>query len=244
MSIFLAGARLHEQQPAWTDVFPFSLPWLRDFSVEFTAAVTFFIGENGSGKSTLLEGLAEICGLPAAGGGRVDVGASFAPDSRAALAGLLRPVRRERPRDAYFFRAEHQAHYAALLEERASDPDFVGDPHEHYGGKPLAERSHGEAFMDLMQNRLHSGLFLMDEPESALSPARQLALLALIRDRVQSGDSQFLIATHSPILMTYPGAEILSFDHGGLEPVTLEDTDHYQLTRGILEHPARYWKHL
>lgn len=244
MAIYLSGARLHESQPEWTDAFPFTLAWLRDFEIEFTAAVTFFVGENGSGKSTLMEGLAEISGLPAAGGGRADVGSAFAPDGRAALAGLLRPLSRQRPRDAYFFRAEHQAHYAALLNERARDPDFIDDPYQHYGGKRLEERSHGEAFMELMQNRLHSGLFLMDEPESALSPARQLALLSLIRDRVEKGDSQFLIATHSPILMTYPGAEILSFDEGGLTPVSLEETDHYQITRGVLEHPARYWKHL
>ncbi len=244
MAIYLRGAKLHERQPEWTDSFPFSLPWLRDLELEFRSAVTFFVGENGSGKSTLIEGLAGLMGLPVAGGGRADLGSSFAPDAQAALAGLLRPIREKRPQDSYFFRAEHQAHYAALLEARRQDPDFIGDPYQSYGGKPLARRSHGEAFMELMQNRMHSGLFLMDEPESALSPARQLALLAMMRDRVDNGHSQFIIATHSPILMTYPGAEILSLDDESLTRVPLEETDHYLITRGVLEHPDRYWQHL
>ena len=244
MALYLDGVRLHENQPEWTDAYPFHLPWLKDFELTLTAPVTFFVGENGSGKSTLMEALASLVGLPAAGGGRADLGARYTPEEAPALAPLLRPISRRRARDAYFFRAEHQAHYAALLQSRAADPDFIGDPLQHYGGKALAQRSHGEAFMELMQNRLQSGLFLMDEPESALSPARQLALLALIKDRVEQGGSQFLIATHAPILMTYPGAEILSFDEGRLVPVALEDTEHYQITRGVLEHPERYWRHL
>lgn len=241
---YLLGLRLHERQPEWTDSYPFSLPWLQGLDLVFEGPVTFLVGENGSGKSTLIEAAAELIGLPPTGGGRADRGADHAPCGRAALGTLLRPVFRRRPRDAYFFRAEHQAHYGELLERRAADPDFIGDPYASYGGGSLQRRSHGEGFLDVMQNRLGEGLFLMDEPESALSPQRQLVLLALIADRVRRGGSQFVIATHSPILMTVPGAQILSLDGDEVEPVRLEDTSHYQLTRGILEHPGRYWQHL
>jgi predicted ATPase len=104
--------------------------------------------------------------------------------------------------------------------------------------------SHGQAFLSIMQNRFDDGLFLMDEPESALSPQRQLTLLALMHKLVQTGRSQFFVATHSPILLTYPGAAIVSFDGGALERVAIEDTSHYQITQGILNNPQMYWRHL
>ena len=130
------------------------------------------------------------------------------------------------------------------MDERAKDPDFIGNPYAHYGGRSLFLRSHGEAFLKLMRSRLQAGFFLMDEPEAALSPTRQLTLLALIAERVANSRSQFVIATHSPILLTYPGATILSFDEGPLRSVPLEDTTHYQVTRDILTNPEQYWKHL
>lgn len=105
-------------------------------------------------------------------------------------------------------------------------------------------QSHGEAFLAILQNRIQRGVFLLDEPESALSPQRQLALLILIHNLVMQGESQFVIATHSPILLTYPGAEIVSFDGDNLSKISLEETSHYQITRGILEYPTRYWEHL
>src|SRR5262249_16760574 len=111
-----------------------------------------------------------------------------------------------------------------------------------YGGKSLHHRSHGEAFLEVFRNRVHDGLFLVDEPEAALSPQRQLALMYLLRDRVERGRTQFIIATHSPILLTFPGAAIVSFDEGALRRVALTETTHYQITRGVLECPERYWK--
>ena len=154
------------------------------------------------------------------------------------------PNFKKRHRDGYFFRAEFYAHFASLLEERARDPEFAGDPYMRYGGKSLHNRSHGESFLALLQNRFNSGLYLMDEPESALSPQRQLTLLAMIADRVSKDKSQFIIATHSPILMTFPGATIVSFDEETLETIKLEETNHFILTRDILSNPAMYWKHL
>jgi predicted ATPase len=119
-----------------------------------------------------------------------------------------------------------------------------GDPYARYGGRSLHTRSHGEAFLAILQNRIRSGLLLFDEPESALSPQRQLALLAQMSMLTATGKSQFIIATHSPILLTFPGAQILSFDGDVLRPTFLEDTSHFQITKGILQNPAVYWKHL
>lgn len=225
--------------------FPFSIPWIhQEFELRFPNAVTFLVGENGSGKSTLIEAIASLCGYPVSGGGTNDATSRFGPESDSELAHALYPEFKQRHRDGYFFRAEFYAHFASLLEERERDPDFKSDPYRRYGGKSLHQRSHGESFLALLQNRFTKGLFLLDEPESALSPQRQLTLLGMIADRVNKGKSQFIIATHSPILMTYPGATIISFDSDNLAEVPFEETTHYTLTRGILEYPKVYWKHL
>lgn len=226
--------------------YPFSLPLIRCLDIEFTSPVTFFVGENGTGKSTVIEAIAALCKLPVSGGGRNELAGNHGPDSVSPLAPSLRPSFRRRPPDAYFLRAEFQAHFASLLDARNADPDFrmSGDPYTLYGGRSLHTRSHGEAFLAILQNRIRSGLLLFDEPESALSPQRQLALLAQMSTLVAKGKSQFIIATHSPILLTFPGAQILSFDGDALRPTSLEDTSHFQITQGILQNPAVYWKHL
>lgn len=227
-----------------TDRFPFAFEWLQELELNIDNPVTFFVGENGSGKSTLIEALAWHCNLPVSGGSVYDTALSFGPEDVSPLAEHLSCSFHATPRDGFFLRAEFQSYFASLLEQREKDPDFKGDPYAAYGGKSLFLQSHGEAFLSLMNNRLDSGIILMDEPESALSPQRQLTLLALIADRIESGKAQFVIATHSPILLTYPGATILSFDQGPLTAVALEETSHYQITRGILESPGRYWQHL
>jgi predicted ATPase len=220
--------------------FPFDLPFVRGLDLGLDQPVTFFVGENGSGKSTLLEAIADLCGLHVAGGGSGDL--YTAHEANSELARALRPRFRHRPRDGFFFRAEALVNFATLLDERKRDPDFLGDPYMRYGGKSLHLRSHGEAFLEVFQHRIEDGLFLLDEPEAALSPQRQLTLLYLLRDRVERGRAQFIIATHSPILLTFPGAVIVDFDGGELRPIALEETRHYQITRGILERPERYWK--
>lgn len=221
--------------------FPYSLPFVRGLDLGLDQPITFFVGENGSGKSTLLEAIADLCGLHVGGGANTDVLASY-HESGSELARVLRPRFRHRPRDGFFFRAETLVNFATLLEERKRDPDFLGDPYRYYGGKSLHLRSHGEAFLTVFQERVHEGLFLIDEPEAALSPQRQLTLLYLLRDRVERGRAQFIIATHSPILLTFPGAVIIDFDDPALPHVALQETRHYQITRGILECPERYWK--
>lgn len=223
---------------------PGSLRFLGELDLRFSGPVTFFVGENGSGKSTLLEAIAQLCGLPVSGGGRNELAEAYAPQARSELAPMLRASFRTRPGDGYFFRAEYQAHFASLLERRRSDPDFLGNPYSRYGGRSLHARSHGEAFLSMFAAWMNPGMVLMDEPESALSPQRQLALLTQMAELECTGTVQFIIATHSPVLMTFPGANLLSFDGAGIEPIELRDTEHYQITRGVLEHPERYWAHL
>lgn len=227
-----------------SDQYPFHLPAIRTLDITFSSDVTFFVGENGTGKSTVIEAIAALCRLPVSGGSRNDLGAGHGPESDSPLAGAIRPVFRRRPPDAYFLRSEFQGHFASLLDTRRDDPDFPADPYAIYGGRSLHTRSHGEAFLAILQNRIRSGILLFDEPESALSPQRQLVLLAHMTQLIAAGRSQFIVATHSPILLTFPGARILSFDGPEVSEVTLGDTSHYQITRGILDHPEHYWRHL
>ncbi|QEG24728.1 AAA family ATPase [Mariniblastus fucicola] len=232
------------EKVARKDRFPFSISWVKDLELEFKTAVTFLVGENGSGKSTLIEAIASLAGYPVCGGGHNDVASSFGPERHSELAQAMYPHFKKRPRDGYFFRAEFYAQFASLLDRRQRDPDFKGDPYKRYGGQSPHTRSHGESFLDLINHRIGSGLYLMDEPESALSPQRQLSLLAAMAKSVKSGKTQFIIATHSPILMTFPGATILGLDSDSIAETTLEETTHFQLTRGILEFPEKYWRHL
>jgi predicted ATPase len=241
---YLAGVRVVQERLSATDSYPHNLPFVRTLDLTFDSVVTVFVGENGSGKSTLLEAVAALARFPVAGGSRTDLGAAHAPETESALVALLRPTFNSRPRDGYFLRAEFAAHFASLLDARAADREFTGNPYARYGGKSLHARSHGEAFLAVIQNRFRQGLFLLDEPEAALSPQRQLALLATMHDLVKAGASQFVIATHSPILMTFPGAQLISFDNPALPAIRLEDTTHFEITKGMLENPARYWKHL
>lgn len=241
---FLQSLRLRPDAQLDPARFPGSLPFVADLELQFSSPVTFFVGENGSGKSTLIEAIAELCGLPAGGGGRNEAADRPGALRVAELAPFLRAAFRRKPGDGYFFRAEFLAHFATLLDQRRQDPHFGGDPYKRYGGRSLHERSHGEAFLAVLESWLRPGIIIMDEPESALSPQRQLALLSRLWQLVDRGDVQLVIATHSPVLLTFPDARILSFDDGRIRETRLEDTAHYQVTRGILEHPGRYWKHL
>lgn len=247
---FVTHVTLNDNDPLDPEVFPGNLAFTKNLSLEFNSPVTFFVGENGSGKSTLLEAMAVLARLPIGGGGTNELGANYAFPERSSLANSLRLAFLRQPKDRYFFRAETQSHFASLLQQRRDDPDFRAagggraDPFGRYGGSSLHQMSHGEAFLSVMQHRFDHGLFLLDEPESALSPQRQLTLLALMHRLVATGNSQFFAATHSPILLTYPGATIISFDEGDLKPIELQDTSHFQITRDLLNNPAMYWRHL
>jgi predicted ATPase len=241
---FLQRLSLRENAALSRDEFPGNLPFVRTLDIRFTNAVTFFVGENGSGKSTVMEAIATICGLPTAGGGRNELADLKAPHAHSELAPFVRGAFRRKPPDGYFFRAEFQAHFATLLEERRADPDFWGDPYARYGGRSLHTRSHGEAFLEVFSAWLNPGMILMDEPEAALSPQRQLALLSKMAKLARSGGVQFVVATHSPIILTFPNATLLSFDGERIESTRLEETSHFHITKGILDAPERYWKHL
>lgn len=241
---FLQRLSLRDGVDLPRDTFPGNLPFVHTLDLQFTHAVTFFVGENGSGKSTVMEAIAAACGLPPAGGGRNELADLKAPHNRSELLPFVRAAFRRKPSNGYFFRAEFQAHFASLLEERRADPDFRDDPYARYGGRSLHSRSHGEAFLEVFSAWLSPGMILMDEPEAALSPQRQLAVLSQMAKLVRSGGIQFVVATHSPIILTFPGAALLSFDGERIEPTRLEDTSHYTITKGILEAPERYWKHL
>lgn len=234
---FLRAVVLVRDKVPSFDRYPFSIPALRALDeLQLHDKVTFLVGENGSGKSTLLEAVAVVAGFNPEGGTK-----NFRFSTRASESELhqaLRPVRgRKRERDGFFLRAESFFNVATYVDETG-----VTDA---YGGRSLHEQSHGESFLALAQNRFRGqGLYLLDEPEAALSPARQLSLLSLIHDLVQRRSSQFVIATHSPILMAYPDALIYQLDPSGPHAIPYQQTEHYQVTRSFLNEPQRYLKHL
>jgi predicted ATPase len=218
------------------DEFPFSIPAIRATDeIPFKSPVTFFIGENGSGKSTLIESIAVAAGFNAEGGSKNFLFETTRrePD-QARLVRLIRSPRR--PSDGYFLRAESFFNVATEI-------DRLGVT-RGYGGASLHAQSHGESFMALLLNRLHGdGLYIFDEPEAALSPTRQLSMIARMHELVTLG-SQFIIATHSPLIMAYPLATIFSFGDDGVQPVAYEETEHYQVTRDFLTHREKMLREL
>ena len=227
---FISSIALKRDKVPSFKEYPFSIPAIRNLRVlSLTGPVTFLVGENGTGKSTLLEAVAVACGFNAEGGSK-----NFRFSTRSSHSSLheyLRLVRPPgRPRDGYFLRAESFYNVATAAE------DQYGVLHA-YGGRSLHEQSHGESFMALVLHRLHGhGLYLFDEPEAALSPTRQMALLAAMHDLVRRG-SQFIVATHSPILLGYPGATIYLLTESAISQVPYTETEHYLITRSFLNNP-------
>ena len=213
--------------------YPFCLPFLQDeFELSFDRSITIIAGENGTGKSTLLEGIAVLAGYDEAGGGK---GYRPVDHSNAieALGGKLSSAFRAswlpKVTKGWFFRAESFFSVARYLDEVSSPyADFLS-------------HSHGEGFMRFFEERCQrQGIYIFDEPESALSPARQMEFLKLMRRMDQSGHCQIIMATHSPVLMAYPDARLLRLSKYGLEPVTVKETDHYKVMREFCADPAGF----
>jgi predicted ATPase len=204
---------------------PFHLSWLSTTDhIDIKNSVTFFVGENGSGKSTLLEAIAYQCGFQTAGGGRDHL--YFVESSGSALGEYIRLSWFPKITDGFFFRAESFYHFATYIDELGS--------YHAYGGKSLHQQSHGESFLSLFQYRFRrKGIYLLDEPEAALSPSRQLAFMKIISDLVHECKAQFIIATHSPILLGFPDAHILQFDDA-IREVEYEETDPYMITKQFI----------
>ncbi len=230
----------------WLDVdkvpearpYPFSLPFLgEDFDLAFDRSITIIVGENGTGKSTLLEAIADLAGFDQAGGGKgyrpVDHSRAL-ETTGAALAKALRASWLPKLTNGWFFRAESFFTVARYLDEAAREP--LGGPPPDY-----LSHSHGEGFLRFFEERCHrQGLFIFDEPEAALSPSRQVEFLKLLRRIEQSGIVQVIMATHAPMLMAYPEAQLLQLTRGGLAPVSVEDTDHFRLMREFWADPEGF----
>ena len=249
--------------------FPFTVEAIRTLpTLELSDGVTLLVGENGSGKSTLLEALAQAARLPTVGAAESGADETLAAQRR--LAGALKLVWARRSHRGFFLRAEDffgfqkrlvqlQRELRTRIEEvdatyegrsdlarglaKGPAASSLADIARRYGEDPDA-RSHGEAFLNLFQERfVPGGLYLLDEPEAALSPQSQLGLLAMLLEMVQQ-DAQFVIATHSPILLAFPGALIYSFDRLPVARAAYEDLDHVRLTRDFLNDPERYLRRL
>jgi predicted ATPase len=231
---FLLEVALQRHLVPSPPVYPFSIPAIAAFErLAFEHPVTFLIGENGSGKSTLLETIAVAYGLNPEGGSK-----NFRFSTRDSHSGLNRFLRltrsARRVHDAFFLRAESYFNVATEIEALDREPAFAPPIINSYGGKSLHEQSHGESFFALFMNRLGpEGIYLLDEPEAALSPSRQLSFLTRLHQLVGAG-SQFVIATHSPILMAYPDAAIFLLAYGPPRRVAYRDTEHYTVTRSFL----------
>ena len=226
---------IRERVTQWSE-YPFNISAIASLkSLEINSRVCFFVGENGTGKSTLLEATAAHYGFGLEGGNR-----NFSPHTTTSvrsidpLVGALRLSFTNRTGSGFYLRAESFSNVASHI-------DGLGASH-NYGGKSLHDQSHGESFLALLQNRFtRSGFYLMDEPEAALSPQRQLSFLVLLHELLANNDNvQLVIATHSPILLAYPGAQIFSFDGGEIHQINYRESQPFQLASRFVAAPERY----
>ncbi len=233
----LKKASLHPEAFPTEDHYPFNLDIFRQTrSFEFPAPVTFFVGENGTGKSTLLKALVQKCGIQIWGEverRRFEIN-PYEEDLYRALD--VEWTNGHVP--GSFFSSQVFRNFSKILDEWAAATPKILD---YFGGKSLVTQSHGQSLMSYFKARYQiKGIYFMDEPETALSPKSQLELLNVIKDMGQAGHAQFIVATHSPILLACPGAQIYSFDHIPVELIDYEETEHYRIYKDFLEDRHRY----
>lgn len=272
MTIHLRSMTLPKIPRVLQPHYPFTVPVVQALvreGITFTTDVTFFVGENGSGKSTVLEAMAVAVDSVTVGSESVSTDDSLLPVKR--LAGTLKAVWNQRPTNGFFMRSEDFFGYTKTLrairkeleqeialvdEEYEGRSEYaknlakmpyrreLGEMQNRYG-KDLDAYSHGESYFKLFEARLvPNGLYLLDEPEAPLSPMKQLMLVAMIRQMVQDHGAQFIIATHSPILMAYPGATIYGFDGGAIQPLAYDDVEHVTVMRAFMKNPMQFLRYL
>lgn len=231
---YIKSVELKRENIASFEEYPFCLPAIKGIDkLELHPKVTFFVGENGTGKSTILESIAVAYGFNPEGGSK-----NFAfstADSHSGLHGHIKLAKGvKKPKDAFFLRAESYYNVATYIDRLDSEFSFGPPIKNSYGGKSLHEQSHGESFFALFLNRLGGhGMYILDEPEAALSPSRQMSLISRMHELINL-DSQFIIATHSPIIMAYPDATIYEIKDT-IRRVKYEETEHYQVMRAFLK---------
>ncbi len=243
-SSYLRQVKLNRQRITTLEKYPFNLPIIQHLDqLDFHPKVTYIVGENGMGKSTLMESIAVSWGFNPEGGT-----INFSFSTRATHSELFEYIQlirgTRRPKDGFFFRAESYYNLASTIDELDLQVSFQPLISASYGGRSLHEQSHGESFFSTFMHRFGgNGLYLLDEPEAALSPLRQMSMLARIHELVQKR-SQFVIATHSPILMAYPDAIIFNLTAEGIEVQTLEETDHFLIMKEFLNNKDKMLKQL
>jgi len=230
---YLRGLQFYND-PQGINRYPYNIPAIQQLEkINFHKDITFFVGENGSGKSTLIEAIAVKYGFNAEGGTKWSKFSTKSTHSH--LHKNLKLIKGPKtPGDGYFLRAESFYNLASKMDE----VQYL----KSYGGRSLHQQSHGESFLTTLTHKLTgNGLYIMDEPEAALSPSRILTAISTIHELIKH-DSQFIIATHSPLLLAYPDASIYHFSEEGIAPIAYEDTEHYIVTKGFLDDPQRMIK--
>ncbi len=225
------------------EAFPFFLPlFSKDLKIEFNKPITFILGDNGAGKSTLLESLAYNIGFNILGGNKNHLYSDNANFDNIKLADNMKLSWRLQTTKGFFFRAESFFNFTNYIEDMAVENGK--SMFSSYGGKSLKKQAHGESFLSLFKNKFREGLFILDEPEAALSAERQLSLITLLNDLVKHNNCQFIIATHSPILITCPNSEIYEIEENNLIKKSYQETKQFQLYKNFINSPERYLNYL
>jgi predicted ATPase len=224
------------------NTYPYKIPAYKNgIDIEIKSNVTFFIGANGSGKSTLLEAIADICGFNLIGGNKNHN--YIGNDNISQLSSNLKLSWTVKTTNGFFLRAETFYNFSNYIDEL--DPrgksDYILNPE---GKRSVHDQSHGESFLSLFSNKFRNGIYILDEPEAALSPNSQLSFMSIMNNLINNNNSQFIIATHSPMLLCFPNAIIYELNENGFAQIEYHEAEHYKLTKDFLNNPERYFKYL